>query len=324
MDLQVTHREEDIGAASYQGRPKSAASWGAIFAGSLVAIALSLVLMALGAGLGFASMSPWPNHGLSAGTFTMTAAIWLIVTQWVSSIFGGYITGRLRIRWSGTHEHEIFFRDTANGLVMWALSTVLVAAVATSFVSSVVGVGAKSVFGAAASGSPGEPPNGQAVNGQGAAASGLASSALAYGIDKLFRPSGAGGASGDSGGPSPTSPSQGAGGAAAGNLGADPRATARHIIVNDLETGGFPEADRAYLVRLVASHTGLAEADAQKRVNHLIDSANAAEAKVKAEADVARKEGAEVAIYTALALLIGAFIASAAAALGGRLREEHL
>jgi hypothetical protein len=49
-----------------------------------------------------------------------------------------------------------------------------------------------------------------------------------------------------------------------------------------------------------------------------------AEAKVKSAADTARKAAAQASIYTALSLLIGAFIASVAATLGGQLRDEHL
>src|ERR1700722_13819606 len=81
----------------------SAVSWGAIIAGAFVASAVSLVLFALGSGLGFASVSPWPGHGASATTFAVTTAIWLIIMQWISSGLGGYITGRLRTRWHGTH-----------------------------------------------------------------------------------------------------------------------------------------------------------------------------------------------------------------------------
>jgi len=54
-------------------------------------------------------------------------AIGLIVVQWLASGLGGYVTGRLRTKWVGTHTHEVFFRDTAHGFIMWALSTVLVA-----------------------------------------------------------------------------------------------------------------------------------------------------------------------------------------------------
>ena len=50
---------------------KSAASWAAIIAGAVVAIAASLILLALGSGLGFAAVSPWADHGVSVTTFTV-------------------------------------------------------------------------------------------------------------------------------------------------------------------------------------------------------------------------------------------------------------
>ena len=50
-----------------------------------------------------------------------------------------------------------------------------------------------------------------------------------------------------------------------------------------------------------------------------LDAAN----KLKAEADEARKAAAEASLYLALSLLIGAFIASVAAAVGGQQRDLH-
>jgi len=99
---------------------KSAASWPSIIAGAFVAAASSMILLALGSGLGFASISPWPNRGATITAFVITTAIWIIVTQWLSAALGGYIAGRLRTRWIGTHTHEVFFRDTAHGLVTLA------------------------------------------------------------------------------------------------------------------------------------------------------------------------------------------------------------
>ena len=304
MDSMTSATTADAGSAFNASRPKSAASWGAITAGALVATGVSLILAALGTGLGFASMSPWAGRGVGAGTFTVAAAIWLIVMQWVASLFGGYITGRLRTRWIGTHAHEIFFRDTANGLVMWALSTVVVAALLASSVAAGISGGAKAVSSVVAAGAQGAA--------QGAGSSEGASSALTYGVDKLFRAAApAGGAPDES-----TRP----GGAAAG----DPRVEAGRILVNDLAMGTVPDADRTYLARLVATQTGVSQADAQARVDALIASANDAAAKAKAAADAARSDAAEVSIYTALSLLIGAFIASVSAAIGGRLRDGHV
>jgi hypothetical protein len=45
-------------------------------------------------GLGLAYLSPWPNAGASATTFTIAAGLWLIIVQWLSSGLGGFITGR--------------------------------------------------------------------------------------------------------------------------------------------------------------------------------------------------------------------------------------
>ena len=109
--------EQSLEARPDHARARSAASWPAIIAGAFVAASISLVLFVLGSGLGFAEISPWPGHGATATTFAVTTAIWLIVMQWVSSAAGGYITGRLRTRWHGTHTHEVFFRDTAHGLL---------------------------------------------------------------------------------------------------------------------------------------------------------------------------------------------------------------
>ena len=99
----------------------SAVSWPAIIAGAVAIAAVALILLALGSGLGLSSVSPWPNSGPSATTFGVYAAVWLIVVQWVSAGFGGYLTGRLRTKWVGVHTDEIYFRDTAHGFLAWAL-----------------------------------------------------------------------------------------------------------------------------------------------------------------------------------------------------------
>jgi hypothetical protein len=261
---------------------KSAASWPAIFAGAVIAAAATLLLMALGSGLGLASISPWSNHGVSATTFAVTGAIWIILTQWISAALGGYIAGRLRSRWIGTHTHEVFFRDTAHGLITWAVATVLVAAVLSSSVIS--GVGA-------------------AGHAAAESAAGPASPVSAYGIDKLFRSTGSAGA---------------------GTPVTDPRTETGHIIANALVNGGVPDADRVYLADQVAARTGISQADAQARVDAFIASVMQAQQKLKAEADAARKAAAKTSIFLALSMLVGAFIASVAAALGGRLRDEHI
>ena len=113
----------------------SAVSWSAIIAGTVAAIALTLTLVTLGSAFGLASISAWPGVGAKASNFTIGAGLWLIVTQWLSSAFGGYLSGRMRTRWHGLHTDEVFFRDTAHGFMTWALSTVIVAIVTAAAVS---------------------------------------------------------------------------------------------------------------------------------------------------------------------------------------------
>jgi hypothetical protein len=117
----------------------SAVSWPAIWAGAVVAAAASVVLVALGSGLGYAAISPW--SGTRPETFAISSGIWLLIVQWVASGMGGYVTGRLRTKWAGTHTHEVFFRDTAHGLIPWAVATVIVAGVTllASVAAAVVG-----------------------------------------------------------------------------------------------------------------------------------------------------------------------------------------
>jgi hypothetical protein len=74
---------------------------------------------------------------------------------------------------------------------------------------------------------------------------------------------------------------------------------------------------------LVAARTGISMEDARKRVDTAVAQAKAAEAKARQAADTARKAASEASIYTALSMLVGAFIACIAAALGGQRRDLH-
>jgi hypothetical protein len=298
MAAQLLGSQYPEGVTTHSHSP-SAVSWPAIIAGAFVAAAVSLVFFALGSGLGFAAISPWPGRGVSGVSVAVTAAIWLILTQWISAGVGGYIAGRLRTRWIGTHTHEVFFRDTAHGFITWAVASVLVTAtLAAALSSTVAGAGhlTGSVMGAAGRHAMHEAsPNSGEMMPQ-------AASGADYALDRLLRPADA---------------------SAAALPVSDPKPQVAHIIANAVATGNLSEADRAYLAQLVAQRSGVSPQDAQKRVDDFTASAMDAEAKVKAAADTARKRAAEASIYLALSLLVGAFIASVSAALGGRLRDQH-
>ncbi len=93
--------------------------------GSLAAGAVSLILMALGTGVGLSSLSPRPSAGLEASKVGYGAIVWIIFVQISASALGGYLAGRLRTRWVALHTHEVYFRDTAHGFLVWAVSLVI-------------------------------------------------------------------------------------------------------------------------------------------------------------------------------------------------------
>ncbi len=282
MNTLVTERGA-LATGAYGTSPEStqsAVSWAAIIGGAVVAAAVSLILVALGSALGLSTISPWSGAGASATTFTVMTAVWLIITQWVASGFGGYLTGRLRTKWVATHTHEVFFRDTAHGFVAWALATVLTAALLVSASSSLVAGGARLAGAAGASAAMAGPRAGGPPG--------------SYDLDVLFR---------------------GGGAESAAPGGADPRGEATRILANDLAAGSDVTADdRAYLASLVSARTGISPSDAQARVDTYIT-------RTKMAMDTARKASAAAALFTALSMLVGAFIACVAAALGGSRRD---
>ncbi|HLZ01703.1 MAG TPA: hypothetical protein VKR55_06055 [Bradyrhizobium sp.] len=96
---------------------------------------------------------------------------------------------------------------------------------------------------------------------------------------------------------------------------ADSRSEIGRLFVATFRKGGdFNPADRTYLAQLVATRTGLSQADAEKRVSEVITQA-------KTAADNARKAAAKLSLWLTASLVIGAFCASLAATEGGGLRD---
>jgi hypothetical protein len=273
------------------GSRLSAVSWPAIAAGTVVASAASVVLVALAAGVGFGSISPWPHAGASATSFTALTAIAFIVVQWLSAGIGGYVTGRLRTKWTALHTHEVFFRDTAHGLITWATATLLVSGVAALIAASSVGTAAHVVAGAGAA-SANHASSGPNVD--------------PYEVDTLFRPANAA-----------------AQGAVESGASAEMRAQSTRILVAGLAKGDVPAADRAYLTQAVQAQAGISLSDATSRVDAAVSKVKVDHEQALQAADSARKAAEAASIFSALAMLLGAFIACIAAALGGHRRDVH-
>jgi hypothetical protein len=271
----------------------SAVSWGPIFAGAVVAAAISLLLLLVGAGLGFAMVSPWSSQGATVAAVGVSAAVWLIVVQWLSAGVGGYVTGRLRTKWVGVHTYEVGFRDTAHGLLAWALATLFVVSVLGSTVSSIVGAGAQAT--ATVAGATTAAATSVAANSS-------ENFSTTYFTDSLLRPN------------DPATATTASNEAAAGQL--------SRILTNAAIQGKMTDADRTYVDRLVAARTGLSEADAKTRVDAVLKQIDDAKIAAQQAADKARKAASATALLGALSLFIGAFIAAVAAAYGGRQRDD--
>src|SRR5579884_1014155 len=240
-------------------------SWGAVIGGAFIIAATSIILLALGAGFGLSAVSPWPQQGAS-------------------------VTGRLGARWVGVTLHEAYFRDTAHGVLAWAVAAVFTIAFLASAIGAVAGgaaMGATQIAAASAQGA-----------GAGAAANPAAPSQ--YFVDTLFRKD-------------------------RPDANASPQEvrgeTAR--ILTEAATGGgdVPAGDKTYLARLVSAQTGLSQEDAQKRVDDVVAKVKAAEQKTRQAAEEARKAARNTAYFIALSMLIGAFIAGVAGKIGGNRRD---
>lgn len=219
----------------------SAVSWGAVLAGAAAAAALSLILLILGAGLGLSSFSPWTGLGVSATTFGISAILWITLTQLAASGLGGYLAGRLRTRWADLQTDEVYFRDTAHGLLAWAVASLVTAAALTTTIGAVLGQAPRALDPV---GEPTASVQGRAVD--------------SYYIDVLFRQ--------DPARPAPVivAPNQG---------------EVVRVVAKGLREGALLDEDVRYLGQLVAQRTGLSQPAAEKRVTDTFERAKQAAAK---------------------------------------------
>lgn len=273
---------------------RSAVSWGAVIAGAVIAAALTITLIVGGSGLGFLSVSPWQNDGASGTTMAVGTIVWLLLTQIIAYGIAGYVTGRLRTKWTDVLGDEVFFRDTAHGFIVWAFSSIvgviLIGSAAGAIISGATSAGA-TVAGASA-----EVAGTAVMNNE-------EGFSLDYYTDTLLRPE---------------NPGQDA------NQG-DSRKEVSTIMTRSIVRGELSVEDKDYLISLVAQRAGISEYEAKARVDEITERAHKAaeefEVKAREAADKARTAAAIFALWAFASLLLGAFVASFAATVGGRARD---
>jgi hypothetical protein len=288
----MTQAAMPIGSRADATVAPSFVEWSAVFAGAVLAAALSFVLLTFGTAIGLSATSPWPNSGLSAKVIASLAVFWAMTQQIGSVMAGAYVAGRMRTRWHETG-HEADFRDGVHGGLVWAVG-VLISAL---LLFATAGLAARS---------------GAEVAGKAAASAAWTADPMDMVLDTMLRP---------------TSTAQGAappaGGAAAAARAqtasptADNRAEISRILVSSVTTGSLTGPNRTYLAQLVAQRTGLPQPEAEKRVEEAVNAARVA-------ADKARRAAVLTGFVTAAGLIISLGAAWWAAMRGGDHRDRSV
>ncbi|HMH95508.1 MAG TPA: PhnA-like protein, partial [Bradyrhizobium sp.] len=107
-------------------------SWGAVFAGATVALVVQIILNMVGVGVGLSTIDVAAGDTPSAGSLSVGAGIWWVISGIVAAAVGGYIAGRL----SGKPSEST---TAYHGLIAWAISTLTVVYLLSSAASGLIG-----------------------------------------------------------------------------------------------------------------------------------------------------------------------------------------
>jgi hypothetical protein len=257
---------------------RSKIEWGPVIGGAIAAAALASVLHGFAAAIGLSVSSTAPTWRDASFALILLSGLYLLLAALASYAFGAYIAARLRTRIALGPRAASSESDITFGDGMHGLLVWGLATLLTAFIALAVAQMTPRL--AAPSGA-----------GAGPSTSVAGENIIAFDLDRLFR-----------GERRP-----------AGDMNMV-RAEAARILMTTSSHRGMLAEDRAYLVRLVSANTGLAAADADKRVTEVAASA-------KDNIARARRASAILAFMVAAAALVGAATAWFAACAGGRHRE---
>ena len=304
-------------------------SWGAVFAGMVIAVVVQLVLSLLGAGIGLSTIDPLRYNTPDASTFGMGAGIWWVISSVVALFAGGWVAGHL----SGSPDKT---DAVLHGLLTWGLATIVTVYLLASILGSVVRGGAsvvgKTASVAAAGVGAAAGPAGDMVKDQ-MAASGITLDGLKAQAQKLLAQTGnpalQPGAIANQASAAAGQLTTAAAGSS-GNLPSDDlQGALQKIITSGKST--IDQADRESVVNVVMARTGVSRPEAEQRVDawskqyqdarvQFEQKKTEAEAKARQVADDAASASSKAALGMVLALVLGAI----AAAFGGRMARRHV
>ena len=298
-------------------------SWGAVFAGMVIAVAVQMVLSLLGAAIGLSTVDPMRYSSPDVSTFGIGAGIWWGVSSILALFAGGWVAGHLAASPEKTDA-------VLHGLLTWGLAAIVTAYLLASAVGAVVRGGASVVGtaatvtanGAAAVAGPAADAAKHQMDASGISwdsIKGQAQQLLAQTGKPALQP-GATADKADAATDQATNAATNTG--SAGGSPADFQAVIQKIIDSGKST--VDQVDRDAAVNVVIARSGLTKPEAEARVDGWIKSYQqarakfdeqkaAAEAKARQVADATAKASSLAAIAAFVALLVGAL----AAGLGG-------
>jgi hypothetical protein len=251
--------------------PSRLVEWDTVVAGALAAAALALVLHSFAIAIGLSVSSAAPTWRDASIALVLLSGLYLVIAATASYGLGGYVAGLIGPRAIAESSEDSEFRDGMRGLLVWALASLLTAALAIAAGPSLTRLAVPG---------PGAPPasSGEAI--------------IAFDIDRLFR----GARQTDA------------------DLNLHHRQEAARILLTTSSHRGMQPDDSIYLVRLVAGQTGLAQADAERRVDEVA-------ARARDNIARARRTAVLIAFAAGAAALLGAAAAWFSACAGGRVRR---
>lgn len=271
--------------------PAPTVSWGAIFAGAVVAIVLGAMLNTLGAAIGASSVETVSRDTPGAATFTIGAAAWMALSGAFVLLVGGIVAARLAGTWSR--------KDALlHGLGVWALSFLIAIFLVGTALSGGTVAAIRGVTGAATTVAAGAATT--AVVGGAAIASQDEGQGIAGALQRRLA--------------APADPAT----ASREELTAEMADLAARRVAD----GEWNADDRARMEQLIAATAGITPEEARQRLEQaeqrLAAAAREAEETARRTADAAASSAAILAFWAFATMLLGLAAATGGAYLGAR------
>lgn len=291
-------------------------SWGAVFAGLIVSVMVSLVLATLGMSIGLGAVNPMEEANPFAG-LGMGAALWWVVSSLIALFCGGWVAARM----AGIPKR---FDGALHGVLAWGLVTLLTFYFLGTTIGKLVG-GVSSMVGqglsAVGQGVSGMAPQVAETVNQELKRQGIELDRIKQEGEQMLRQA-------IQPGTQPgMRPGQGAqAGAAAAS--SDPSQAAERLkgIIQRMKDGNASQADKQAAAEIIASRTGKSREESMATVDNwsaTLQQSSQKMEQVKAEAEAKAREWGQTAaagmskasLWTFVALILGGL----ASAFGGRL-----